>query len=117
MGLLTPDYADPTTPQPRRRWYRASLACGIVPLAVGVGTTGLYWLTLWRPLILVGLAVLVGGCVSVFTGFACLKAYLSGARRNGTVGDEELARQRTVAGGFLAANLFAGPVCALAGMV
>ena len=71
----TIEYASPRTAPPPPRWLlKAAVACGAIPLVIGVGATLLYALTRWDLLTDAVILLLIGpilfvigtGCLSVF---------------------------------------------------
>lgn len=86
-------------------WYRASLACGLLPLLLGTVTFVTWVWTNLFALIFVGLVVVYGGLALFAAGLVCLYVYTRKARRAAVWYRRGLA----VAGGVLLLNF---PVCA-----
>jgi hypothetical protein len=62
--------------------YRVALACGLVPLAVGIGTFGLWCLADWDWLVRVAICTVLGGIAATILGAICLVGYVLTALRH-----------------------------------
>jgi hypothetical protein len=63
------------------RWYRVALACGLVPLLVGVAIFSLWLITRWQWLMLAGMVTIYGGVALFCIGFVALAVYCWSALR------------------------------------
>ena len=87
------------------QWIRASIFCGAVPLATGIGIFLLWWLLRWEIFMFDEmLTVLVDIAVFVI-GLGCLATYVWDVSRSKRMIDHRTLLKSLAAGGILAISL------------
>lgn len=57
------------------RWFKAAIACALLPMATGVAIFALWLAVRWEWLMVAGLFTIFGGCVFFLAGCGCLAMY------------------------------------------
>lgn len=104
-------YATPRVVRSRPGFYWIALFCGIAPLSAGLASFGLWLLTGFGVLPLVGLLLIPVGCVCFLIGSACLIAYVVNQRAVFHTFTWPLLKRATIAALFLLINFPAAYAC------